>query len=155
MSDKEVYLTKEGYEKLKKELDFYKTVRRKEVARRIAEAKDFGDLAENSEYEEAKNEQAFLEGKIAELEKMVKIAKVKEKCDNNDRVEIGCQVRIQSPKNEETYHIVGSAEIDPRAGKISSDSPIGSALLGRSVGDKILVRIPAGEVEYTVVEIKS
>ena len=155
MKTKKAFMTREGYDRLKKELDHLKSVRRKEVAQRISEAKDFGDISENSEYEEAKNEQAFMEGRIAELEKILKVAQIKDKCENNLHVEVGCQVILQDHGQEEVYSIVGSAETDPGAGKISIESPIGNALMGRSVGEKVFVRTPSGEVEYTIKEIRS
>lgn len=150
----QVLITKEGLLKLKEELSYLKNVRRKEVAKRIKEAISYGDLSENSEYEDAKNEQAFIEGKIVDLDVKIKNATIiKEvKQSQSDSVTIGSTVTIynkQTRKNEE-YIIVGSTETDPLGGKISNESPVGSSLLGRRVGDMIKVEVPEGHVSYEI-----
>jgi transcription elongation factor GreA len=155
---KQVLVSKEGLEKLKKELTEYKENRRKQVAQRLKEAISYGDLSENSEYEEAKNEQAFVEGRIIELEKMVKNAKIiTEEKSTNTGVQIGTTVTVQNMTDNdepETYTITGSTEADPVAQKISNESPIGSALLGKNKGDVITVKVPAGIYEYKILKIK-
>lgn len=145
--------TKEGLEKLKEELKDIKEKKLKEVAVRIKEAMDLGDLSENAEYHESKNEQAFLYGRALELEKIIKDAKVIEKCDNN-KATAGCTVVVESDGERMEFKIVGSSESDPASGKISVDSPLGSALTGHSKGDSITVLAPAGEIAYKILEIK-
>ena len=157
--EKQVLVTKGGYKKLVEELDNLKNVKRREVAGRIKEAISYGDLSENSEYEEAKNEQAFVEGRIIELEEKVKNAKVidDKKKKAGKTVQLGSTVIIKnrtkrSTKNEE-YIIVGSTESDYEK-KISNESPVGSALLDKGVGEKVKVSVPAGVFEYEIVNIK-
>ncbi|MBN2087569.1 transcription elongation factor GreA [Candidatus Peregrinibacteria bacterium] len=155
---KEVLVTKAGLAKLVEELQQYKDVRRKEVAARLKEAIAYGDLSENSEYEEAKNEQAFVEGRIVELENMIKNAKIiTDDKSGQDTVQIGVTVTVQNiTENDdpETYTIVGSTEADPVNSKISNESPIGSAILGKAKGDVIRVKVPAGVFEYKIMKIK-
>jgi transcription elongation factor GreA len=156
---KTVLITKTGLEKLEKELAHFENVRRKQVAERLKEAISYGDLSENSEYEEAKNEQAFVEGRIIELEKMIANAEIikDEKKGNMDGIQIGTTVTVQNiTENDdpETYTIVGSTEADPMEHKISNESPIGSALIGKAKGDVIKVKVPAGLFEYKVLQIK-
>ena len=151
--EKEIILTAEGLRKLEEELEYLKVTKRKEVAGRIKEAKDFGDLTENSEYEDAKNEQAFVEGRILQLEAMLRNAKV---IDNNevrrDRVTVGCTVVLQDLSNGEklSYMIVGSAEADPDRDRISNESPVGKALLDKGVGDEVQVTVPVGSLRFTI-----
>jgi transcription elongation factor GreA len=152
MNAKPVYLTSEGLAKLKAELAELTSVDRPRVAARIHEAKLDGDLSENAEYEDAKQEQSFLEGRIATLEQQLRNAAVIEKSDG-DRVGIGSKVVINGADGEETFTIVGSAEASPREGRISNESPVGVALMGRSVGDKVVVNAPSGPIEYTLVRI--
>lgn len=152
MNTKPVYLTAEGLEKLKAELNQLITVERPRVAARIHEAKLDGDLSENAEYEDAKQEQSFLEGRIATLEAQLRNAEVIEK-GNGDKVDIGSKVVIKGADGEETFTIVGSAEAAPREGRISNESPVGAALMGRKKGDKVVVQAPAGPIEYTLVNI--
>lgn len=155
--EKETILTAEGLRRLEEELEHLKTVKRKEVAERIKQAKDFGDLMENSEYEDAKNEQAFVEGRILLLETMLRNAKV---IDNNevrrDRVSVGCTVTVQDMSSGDrlSYMIVGTAETDPDRDRISNESPVGKALLGRKKGETVEVRVPAGTIRYAVLEIR-
>lgn len=154
---KQTILTYEGLKKLEEELEYLKTVKRQEVAERIKQARAFGDLSENSEYDEAKNEQAFVEGRIATLEAMLRNAKVIDEEDITvDRVSIGCTVKVydEDLKEEMEYTIVGSAEADPANMKISDESPVGKALLGHHVGDIVDVEVPDGIVKMKVLEIK-
>jgi transcription elongation factor GreA len=152
MNTKPVYLTVEGLAKLKAELNELITVDRPRIAARIHEAKLDGDLSENAEYEDAKQEQSFLEGRIATLELQLRNAEVIEK-SNGDKVGIGSKVVIKGGDGEETFTIVGSAEAAPREGRISNESPVGSALMGLKKGDKFTVQAPAGPIEYTLVRI--
>jgi transcription elongation factor GreA len=149
----EIYLSKEGLEKIKQELLELKTVRRKAVVERIKEAKGFGDLTENSEYEDAKNEQAFIEGRIQELEDIIKKAKIIAKAVG-DKVSIGSKVKVKSDGGEETFILVGRDETDPSSGKISFDSPLGRALLNKSRGDEVEVKTPSGKIKYKIVSIE-
>ncbi|ABY92112.1 transcription elongation factor GreA [Thermoanaerobacter thermohydrosulfuricus] len=154
---KPVILTYEGLKKLEEELEYLKTVKRAEVAEKIKQARAFGDLSENSEYDEAKNEQAFIEGRIATLEAMLKNAKVIDEEDIKlDQVSIGCTVKVydESYNEEVEYTIVGSAEADPMNNKISDESPIGKALLGKKVGDVVSVEVPAGIIKLKILEIR-
>lgn len=155
--DDQVLITKEGLKNLKEELEYLKTVKREEIAARLKEAISYGDLSENAEYEEAKNEQAFMEGRILELEQKIKNAKIiAEKHDGSHVVEIGSRVTIANKTERgepETFTIVGSTEADPLHGKISNESPIGHALLGHERGDVVEVRVPAGKFKYEVVKI--
>jgi len=152
MNTKPVYLTAAGLAKLKTELKGLIAVDRPRVAARIHEAKLDGDLSENAEYEDAKQEQSFLEGRIATLELQLRNAAVIEK-SNGDSVGIGSKVVIEGGDGEETFTIVGSAEASPREGRISNESPVGVALMGHRKGDTVVVNAPAGPIEYTVVRI--
>ncbi|MBS2969790.1 transcription elongation factor GreA [Metabacillus sp. KIGAM252] len=155
--EKEFPMTKEGKEKLEQELEYMKTVRRKEVVERIKIARSFGDLSENSEYDSAKEEQAFVEGRITTLENMIRNAKIiVEDTSNSNSVALGKTVTFQELPNgeEESYAIVGSAEADPFEGKISNDSPIAKSLLGKQVGDEVTVQTPGGEMQVKIVKIK-
>lgn len=154
---KATLITKEGLAKLNEEFDNLKNVKRKEVAARIKEAISYGDLSENAEYEEAKNEQAFVEGRILELEEKIKNAKIiSSKRKVAKTIQLGTTVHLKNITKKrdklETYTIVGSTEADPFNGKISNESPIGSALLDRQKGDTIKVVIPAGSVEYKIMK---
>jgi transcription elongation factor GreA len=154
----EILITKEGLEKLKEELEQLKKVGRKEVAERLKEAISYGDLSENAEYEEAKNEQAFVEGRILELEKKIKLAKIisGKQAGKSKAVDIGSTVSVQEKGERgdpETYTIVGSTEANPIEHKISNESPIGSALLGRLKGDVVEVEAPGGIFKYEIVKI--
>ncbi|AZV44499.1 MULTISPECIES: transcription elongation factor GreA [Peribacillus] len=150
-------MTKEGKEKLEQELEQLKTVKRKEVVERIKIARSFGDLSENSEYDSAKDEQAFVEGRITTLENMIRNAKIIEESDlDSDTVSLGKSVTfIELPDgDEETYTIVGSAEADPFEGKISNDSPIAQSLIGKKVGDQVTVQTPGGEMQVKITSIQ-
>lgn len=152
MNNKPVYLTAEGLTKLQADLLHLITVERPRVASRIHDAKLDGDISENAEYEDAKQEQSFLEGRIATLEAQLKNAEVIEP-GNGDRVGIGSTVVIKGSDGTETFTIVGSAEAAPRDGRISNESPVGAALMGHKKGDKVTVLAPAGPVTFTVVSI--
>ena len=153
MNNKPVYLTAEGLERLKAELNQLITVDRPRIAQRIHDAKLDGDITENAEYEDAKQEQSFLEGRIATLEAQLKNAEVIEGSGNGDKVGIGSKVVIKGSDGEETFTIVGSAEAAPREGRISNESPVGAALMGHRKGDKVTVQAPAGSVTYTVLRV--
>lgn len=155
LSENAVLLTKDGLAKLKEELNSLKTTRRQQVAERLKEAISYGDLSENSEYQEAKEEQALVEGRILELEQQVKNAKVIEEGEVTEKVKIGSKVTVKNltAKTESTYTIVGSTEADITAGRISNESPVGKALLGKEKGVKVKVEVPAGTFEYEVVKI--
>ncbi len=149
---KDVLLTPEGLEKLKAELNDLKSSGRKAVVARIKAAKELGDLSENAEYDDARNEQSFIEGKIQELESMIVNARVIQH-HTGSTVDIGNNVTVTVDGDQETYEIVGAAESDPSAGKISSESPIGAALMGRKASDVVTVKTPAGEFKYTIKKI--
>lgn len=156
MTQKHVFLTPEGLIKLENELDISKTVRRKEIATRIKTALDFGDLSENSEYDQAKNEQAQLEERIAKLETMLRNAKLIDEDEiTTDVVSIGSKVVVNDLEYDEEmeYVIVGSAEADPFEGKISNESPLGSSLLGKKPGDQVEVKVPDGSIKYEILKI--
>lgn len=156
MAEKQIMLTLEGLKKLEQKLEHLKTVRRTEVAERIKQAIEFGDISENSEYEDAKNEQAFIEGEIMTLEKMLRNSKIIEEGDiATDVVTIGCTVKLKDLEYDEDlqYTIVGSAEADPTEFKISNESPVGQAILGQKVGSVVEVNVPAGVLKYEVLEI--
>ena len=154
--DKKNILTYEGLKKLEDELENLKVVRRKEVSQKIKEAREQGDLSENAEYDAAKDEQRDIEARIEELEKILKNAEVvvEEEADL-DKVSIGCSVKILDCEFDEEleYKIVGSTEANSLKGKISNESPVGKALLGKQVGDTVIVETPAGEVSYKVLSI--
>jgi transcription elongation factor GreA len=155
MANHAVYLTDEGRKKLEGELKHLRTVRRQEIAQRLHEAMDGGELIDNAEYEAAKNEQAFIEGRILELEYMLATALPIEPAEEKDIVQIGSTVVIkQDRKKSETYTIVGAAEADPKKGLISNESPLGQALLNHKVGDRVEVKAPAGDLRFRIVKIK-
>ncbi len=150
-----VYLTQEGLDTLSEELKELKTVRRKEVVRHIQEAKEYGDLSENSEYEQAKNEQAFVEGRIAEIEEIVRKAKVvKTHHNKNHAASLGCTVSVMVDGEAETNILVGATEANPGKGRISVESPTGKALLGHTKGEKVMVQAPSGSIEYIIQDVK-
>ncbi|HCW32253.1 MAG: transcription elongation factor GreA, transcription elongation factor GreA [Candidatus Peregrinibacteria bacterium GW2011_GWE2_39_6] len=156
--DTPTFVTKEGLKQLQQELEYLKNVRRREVAKRLEEAISYGDLSENSEYEEAKNEQAFVEGRILELEEKIKHAQIIATGKHGKVVELGSVAVIKQVKPREgeleEYTIVGSTEADPLNQKISNESPIGAALLDHKVGDVVEVKIPAGKVSYKITNLK-
>jgi transcription elongation factor GreA len=141
MNNKPTYLSKDGLDKLRTELDEMTSVKRPEVAQRIHDAKEHGDLSENAEYEDAKNEQAFVEGRIIDEH------------HSTDHVQIGSTVKVESDDGAESFTIVGSTEARPTEGRISNESPVGRALLGKKKGEKVLVKVPAGDFTYKIVGI--
>ena len=144
---REVVLTAEGFEKLKTEIEYLSTAKRREVAERIKEAREFGDISENAEYDHAKNEQAMLEARISALEEKLRSATViDEKSVEKDVVSVGAKVRVKDQKSGQSvlYQIVGSAEADPSDNKLSNESPVGQALLGHKRGDVVTVAVPRG-----------
>ena len=155
---KEIILTKEGYQALKKEIEDLSTRRRREVAERIKTAREFGDIAENAEYDAAKNEQAMLEARIAKLEERLAAARVIEKRDiSKDVVSVGSTVRLRDVDAKHTveYRIVGSAEANPAQLKLSNESPVGKAIIGRKKGETVEVTTPRGSLKYKILEIKA
>ncbi len=149
------YLTAEGAEMLKKELEELKGPRRQELARRLRSAIQMGDLSENADYHKAKEDQGFLEGRIQELEYKLRNAVIIDKSGNGDAVGIGNHVTIQEPDGpEETYHVVGAQEADPRRGRISNESPIGKAIMGRKVGDEVEAETPGGKLRFKILKIE-
>ncbi|MCY7906486.1 transcription elongation factor GreA [Bacillus inaquosorum] len=156
MAQEKVFpMTAEGKQKLEQELEYLKTVKRKEVVERIKIARSFGDLSENSEYDSAKEEQAFVEGRVTTLENMIRNAKIIEDDGGSNVVGLGKTVTfVELPDgDEESYTIVGSAEADPFEGKISNDSPIAKSLLGKKVDDEVTVQTPGGEMIVKIVKI--
>ncbi len=144
----------EGKAKLEKELDELKTVKRKEVAEKIKVALSFGDLSENSEYDEAKNDQAILEARIATIENTLKSARIIDDSEiDTETVSIGVTVKLSVGGMEVSYKIVPTNDADPANGMISNESPVGAALVGKTIGDTVSVETPSGEVEYTILEI--
>ncbi|MGN8645590.1 transcription elongation factor GreA [Gracilibacillus sp. HCP3S3_G5_1] len=155
--EKEFYMTEEGLKKLEEELEYLKTERRQEVVERIKIARDFGDLSENSEYDAAKDEQAFVESRIVQVENMIRNAVIiKNEDENPDVVSLGRTITFQELPDgeEESYTIVGSAEADPFEGKISNDSPIAKSLLGRSIGEEVVVPTPAGDMNVKIISVQ-
>jgi transcription elongation factor GreA len=153
---KETVLTREGFEKLKEEIDELSTVRRREVAERIKEAREFGDISENSEYDDAKNEQAMLEARIAQLEERLRDAIVIDEAGlPDDVVSLGTHVTLKLPTGEATFQVVGSAESDPDENRLSNESPIGKAILGRKKGETVDVVTPSGQIKIKIVGIKA
>ncbi|HIW57056.1 MAG TPA: transcription elongation factor GreA [Firmicutes bacterium] len=156
MDKKQVTLTASGLEKLEEELEYLKTKKRKEVSEKIKVALGFGDLSENSEYDEAKNEQAHVEARIVTLENMLKNAVVIDESEIDlDRVGLGTKVKVLDVEFDEEieYNIVGSTEADPDQQKISDESPVGKALIGRKVGETVSVETPGGVIEFKILEI--
>ena len=154
--EKKVILTREGFAKLEKELEYYTSVRRNEIAEQIATARDFGDLSENAEYDEAKNEQSRIEAKIVEMENTLRNCTVIEEDDvNTETIGVGNHVKVKNlnMKTEQVFIIVGANETDPRAMKISSESPIGAGLLGKKVGQTVTIDVPAGSIKMKILEI--
>lgn len=150
-----IYVTADGLKKLEEELETLRTVKRAEVAQRLHEAMEDGELIENAEYEAAKNEQAFVEGRILELEHMIAQAQIIQPKKSGGVVRIGNTVVVQEGSNApETYTIVGAAEANPKEGLISNESPLGQALLERKIGDEVEVKAPAGVLRFKIVKIK-
>jgi transcription elongation factor GreA len=158
MTDKPVYMTREGRAKLEAELEELTTNGRKQVAERINAAKELGDISESGEYEDAKNQQAYLEGRIRDIKSQLSRAQIIDEDHNGhgNEVRVGSKVtvRIDGEDEEETWTIVGSTEADPRVGRISNESPVGAAMLGKRVRQKANVQTPAGEMKITIVKIQ-
>jgi transcription elongation factor GreA len=155
---KEVILTPEGYKKLQEEIEYLSIDKRREIADRIREAREFGDIAENAEYDSAKNEQAHLEARIAMLEERLKNARVVTKKEiKSGEVSIGTKVRLKDMDANQTveYHIVGSAEANPAEHKLSNESPVGKAIMGRKKGEVVEVAAPRGALKFKILEIKA
>ena len=153
MNSKPTYISRDGLEKLRKELEEMVSSRRPEIAQRIHDAKELGDLTENAEYEDAKNEQAFVEGRIQTLEALIKNATLIDEHTTNDHVQVGSTVKVKGPDGSVSFTIVGSTEAKPTEGRISNESPVGRALLGKKKGEKVVVKVPAGDFTYKVVNI--
>ncbi len=147
------YLSKERFDELTAELAELKTTKRNEVAQRLRTAKEYGDLSENSEYAEAREEQASVETRIAELGDLLKNVEILTKSKGIDAVQVGSVITVKKGGKEMTYTVVGSYEADPLAGKISDESPLGKAFLGKKVGDKVNVDAPAGKITYEILKI--
>ncbi|WP_432355180.1 transcription elongation factor GreA [Sporosarcina sp. A2] len=156
VSEKKYPMTVAGKQKLEDELDFLKTVKRKEVVERIKIARSYGDLSENSEYDSAKEDQAFIEGKISSLESMIRLSVIISEDTRTEEAQLGSTVTFKEiPDGEvETYTIVGSAEADPMEGLISNDSPIAKGILGRKKGDKVKITTPGGDMQVEITEVK-
>jgi transcription elongation factor GreA len=154
MSDR-IHLTKEGYGNLKEELERLLTKERRAISERIKAAKEHGDLSENSEYSDAKEQQSFVEGRIIELEHIIKNAELIEENHNDcSAVDLGCTVHLSTSSTDLKYKIVGSVEANPEKGLISNESPIGKALLGRKQGEEVEISVPAGVIKYKIQKIK-
>ena len=157
MSDQTQYLTPNGLHDLEERLEYLRNVRRQEVAARLHQAlEEGGELVENAEYEDAKNEQAFVEGEILRLETILSNAQIIEKAGPKDVVGLGDKVKVQEKgqRSTEIFHIVGAAEANPKEGRISNESPLGKALMGHRVGDKVTVRAPDGNIDFTIKAIQ-
>jgi transcription elongation factor GreA len=155
---KEVILTPEGFKKLQEEIEILSTVRRREVAERIRVAREFGDIAENAEYDAAKNDQAHLEARIALLEERLKNARVVTRKEiRSGEVSVGTKVRLKDMSSNKTveYHVVGSAEANPAEMKLSNESPVGKAIMGRKKGDVVEVSAPRGALKFKIMEVKA
>ena len=155
---KEVILTPDGYKKLQQEIEFLSTTRRQEIAERIRVAREFGDIAENAEYDSAKNDQAHLEARIAMLEERLKDARVVTKKEiRSGEVSVGTTVRLKDMGSNKTveYHVVGSAEANPAEMKLSNESPVGKAIMGRKKGEVVEVTVPRGTTKFKILEIKA
>ena len=154
MNTQEVFLTEDGRQRALSQLEFLRTVKRAEVAQYLHDAKESGDVVDNAAYEDAKNQQAQLEGRILELEHLLALAKTINQA-YNDTISLGSVVRVRTNANREcTYTLVGAYEAEPRAGRISNESPVGKALLGHKVGDLVMVSTPGGVKEYTILSVE-
>ena len=151
--EKPVYVSADGLKKIQSELDDLKSAGRQRVAERIHAAMEFGDFTENSELEQAKNDQAFLEGRIMTLEQMIKNAQIIDGTSKHDLVEVGSHVTVEADGQKEKYTIVGSAEASPQEGKISNESPVGRALQGHRAGETVKVNVPAGAMEMKILAV--
>ncbi|MBI3963582.1 MAG: transcription elongation factor GreA [Candidatus Kerfeldbacteria bacterium] len=156
MTSESMYLTQDGFERLRTELEALKHGKRKEIAERIQEAKELGDLSENAEYTDAKNEQAFVEGRVIELEHLLKHATIIEQGrGTTGTVNVGSRIRIRNGQDKEMeFVIVGSTEADPQHGRISNESPLGRAFVGRQVGDRVAIHVPRGTMSYEILDVR-
>lgn len=158
MEDKKIYLTKEGLEELKKELEELNKVKRPTILERVSQARNMGDLSENAEYVASRDELSFIDGRIDELEEILKqVVLIKEeskKTGKNRTIELGSEVTLHIKGKKEVFMVVGEWEADPKEKKISHESPLGKALIGKTVGEKVEVEAPAGRVIYTIANIK-
>jgi transcription elongation factor GreA len=152
-ADKPVYVSADGLKKLDAELEELRTSKRAEVAERIHNAMEFGDFSENSELEQAKNDQAFLEGRILSLEQMLKNAVVIDQNGHHEKVEVGSKVIVEAEGEKNEYVIVGSAEAAPAEGRISNESPVGKALIGHRAGESVKLTVPAGTIEMRILGV--
>lgn len=153
-TENQTFITEDGYKKLVEEYRSLKDVKRQEIASRIELAKSFGDLSENAEYTDARNEQAFNEGRILELETILKTATVIKQTSGGSTVTMGSKIRIKMDGKEQEFSIVGSQEADPVAGKISYESPMGKSFIGKKVGDKFEIEVPKGKIKIEIVAIE-
>lgn len=152
--NKQTYITLEGFNRLNDELEYLKNVKRKEVAERIATAKDLGDLSENAEYSDAKDEQSFTENRVAELENIIRSVKVINKSKKSISVQVGSTIEVEDEQqNKKRFYIVGSNEADPLAGKISNESPLGHSFIGHRLGESIEVVVPKGKIKFKILKI--
>lgn len=154
MLGKKIYLTEEGYEKLKKELDELINKKRPQIISKVKEAREYGDLSENSEYDQARAEQSFVESRIEELQRIFKNVQIIKKNFQKDIVSLGSTVVVAMDGKEEVYTIVGSTEADPAVGKISNESEVGKALLGKKINDRVKIEVPSGTIEYVIKKIE-
>jgi transcription elongation factor GreA len=152
MSDK-VFMTKEGLEKLQVELKELVDIKRPEIAKKIQEAREMGDISENALYDSARQEQAFIEGRISELEEIIKNAQIST-AESKDSIVVGCKVTVHIDGDQEIFHIVGAPEANPLEKKISHESPLGASLMGKRVGDKVEVAAPIGKLVYKILKIE-
>jgi len=153
-NEKPVFLTQDGHNRLQEELSFLRNKRRPEVAERIRQAKEFGDINENAEYDDAKNEQGFVEGRILLLEKLLRNATIIDEHHSVGVVDVGSTVKVHDEYGDEAFTIVGSTEAEPSKGRISMESPVGKALIGKRVGDDVQVTTPSGVTRMLIVEVK-
>lgn len=153
-ASKEFYLTKDGVEQLKAELEDLTKNQRVKIAARLKEAKEYGDLSENIQWDDAKDQQSFIEGRISEIEHILKNAKVIQSPRKKDKVDLGSTVHLEVENGVQKYTIVGSTEASPEEGKISNESPIGKALLGRAKGEEVEISVPSGTITYRIADIQ-
>ncbi len=156
MNENEILITREGFERVERDLEMLKVVKRKEISERIKIAREFGDLSENAEYDEAKNAQAENEIEIEKLERIIKFAKIVDEKEIPENLAfVGRKVKVldMDTEEEEVYELVGARDADPFENKISNSSPIGKAILGKQVGDELKIEIPSGELNYRILEI--
>ena len=155
-ANNQVFLTKEGLKELKDELELLQTKKHPDLIERVARARSFGDLSENTEYSNAREELSFMEGRIEELEELIakaKLIRIRTRGAENNVVKLGCKVTVHADGSQHTYEVVGEWEADPKAKKISHNSPLGKALLGKKLGEKVEIEAPAGKIIYTIKKI--